>query len=72
MTLGSISSAMDHARAGLSTGTERLSGAAQELSRGVSVEGIVDLQGAHTQVEASATVIRAVDESLGSLIDALA
>lgn len=72
VTLGSIGAAMDHARAGLSAGTERLAGAAGELSRDVSVEGIVDMRGAETQVKASTAVIRAVDESLGSLIDALA
>ena len=53
---------------------ERFAGAAAQVAQGPEVEGpevegVVAMRLAETQVKASVEAVRAVDESLGTLID---
>lgn len=72
VTLGGFSAAQGAAVSGLNAAYGQMMGAAESLSQDVSVEGIVDLKASEMQVKASTAAIKAVDESLGAMIDDLA
>lgn len=72
MTLGGIGSAYDSAQGGMTAAMGRLADAAVAVSSEPSVEGIVDMKGAETQLAASVVAVKSMDESLGTLIDELA
>ena len=60
------------ALAGIQSGMQRMAKASAALSRDVAVEPIIEMKLAEVQVKASAKVVKAVDDSLGQLIDMLA
>ncbi|MEE9384103.1 MAG: hypothetical protein V3V08_11890 [Nannocystaceae bacterium] len=58
--------------AGIQRGIQRMVKAGAALTREVSVDKIVDLKLAETQIRASSKVVRVADRSLGQLLDRLA
>lgn len=72
MGVAGLSSALSSAAGGLTRSTEAMADAATRLSADVSVEAATDLVMAEAQGKASAVVARAVNETMGTLIDVLA
>lgn len=67
-----LSAAVNHAHRGIQNGTAGVIEGAQKALDGDLVQGSIDQTLAAQQIEASSAVMRAVDESLGTLLDDLA
>ncbi len=67
-----VSDGLAAAQAGIARGSAMSQDAATRIASEPDPDALVDLSRASTQVEASVASIRAIDESLGTLIDALA
>ena len=72
MTLSSTSSAYAAGLAGISAGSQRVAAAGKALVSELEPEHIVDMKLGELQTKASAKVVKAIDEALGSLIDEMA
>lgn len=71
-TVMRVTDGLAAAQAGIARGFAMSQDAATRLAEQPDPEAVVDLARASTQVEASVASVRAIDESLGTLIDALA
>lgn len=72
MGTASLSQAMQLAQVGLQRGAERMLSAAKVAESGDVVEAAMEQSMARTEIEASSKIARAMDETLGTLIDELA
>lgn len=72
MGVSSLSQALNTAHAGIQRGAERMQSAAKAAQSGEVVDAAVESSMARTEIEASTQLARAMDESLGTLVDELA
>lgn len=72
MTVSSLPSAYSAGLAGISAGNQRVAAAGKALVSELEPEHIVDMKMGELQTKASAKVVKAIDEAMGSLIDELA
>lgn len=67
-----LGQAMQLAQVGLQRGAERMVSAAKVAQSGDVLEAALEQSMARTEIEASSELARAMDETLGTLIDELA
>lgn len=72
MGISSLSQATQLAQAGMARGAERMLSAVKSVQRGDVVDAAMEQSMARAEVIASSKVVRAMDETLGTLLDELA